>query len=229
MIATHLLVGNPTAQSGKNAERIDRALALPREAGVSAELLPTLPGGKTTEAVRSRLDAGGVRAVIAMGGDGTFREVASGLLMSHVKDDVPLGMLPTGTANDQGKSFGLEASPEALSANVAAITRGHETRLDAGLIRGGELTEYFFDSAGWGLSARVLGAEERGPAFRRSRRTARSADRRRGMAPASQGAHRGDPASAASHRPLMRPLRTGASRSSTDRRTYRSRRCRRRT
>jgi diacylglycerol kinase family enzyme len=156
MTATHLLVGNPTAQSGKNAERIDRALALLRASGVSAELVPTLPDGKTIDAVRDRLDAGGVRVVIAMGGDGTFREVASGLITSRAKDDVLLGMLPTGTANDQGKSFGLEASPDALAANVAVIIQGHEVRLDAGLIRGGGITEYFFDSAGWGLSARVL-------------------------------------------------------------------------
>ena len=45
VMATHLLVGNPTAQSGKNRERLDRALALMNDAGVAADLLPTLPGG----------------------------------------------------------------------------------------------------------------------------------------------------------------------------------------
>jgi diacylglycerol kinase family enzyme len=155
-MATHLLVGNPTAQSGKNAERIDRSLALLQSAGVSAEMLATLPEGKTIGAVRDALDQGDVRVVIAMGGDGTFREVAAGLLTSKARERALLGMLPTGTANDQGKSFGLDASPEALAANVEVIVRGHETRLDAGEIRAGGITEYFFDSAGWGLSARVL-------------------------------------------------------------------------
>jgi diacylglycerol kinase family enzyme len=155
-MAAYLLVGNPTAQSGKNAERIDRALALLRDAGAPADLLATLPGGKTIAAVRDALDRGGVRVVIAMGGDGTFREVAAGLLTSSKRADVALGMIPTGTANDQGKSFGLEASPEALPANVQVIARGKETLLDAGEIRAGDRVEYFFDSAGWGLSARVL-------------------------------------------------------------------------
>jgi diacylglycerol kinase family enzyme len=155
-MAKHLLVGNPTAQSGKNAERIERALELLRDAGASPELLATLPDGKTIGAVRDALERGGIGVVIAMGGDGTFREVASGLLTSSVRDQVPLGMLPTGTANDQGKSFGLEASPESLAANVQVIVRGHETRLDAGEIRAGDTVEHFFDSAGWGLSARVL-------------------------------------------------------------------------
>jgi diacylglycerol kinase family enzyme len=155
-MSEYLLVGNPTAQSGKNKERIDRALALLRDAGARATLLPTLPEGKTIAAVREALDRGGTRVVVAMGGDGTFREVASGLLTSRVRDEVALGMLPTGTANDQGKSFGLDASPESLAENVRVIVRGNETRLDAGAIRAGNVTEHFFDSAGWGLSARVL-------------------------------------------------------------------------
>jgi diacylglycerol kinase family enzyme len=155
-MATHLLVGNPTAQSGKNEARIESALTLLRDAGAQASLLETLPGGKTIGAVREALDRGGVRVVIAMGGDGTFREVAAGLLASEAREEVLLGMLPTGTANDQGKSFGLDASPESLATNVRVIMRAKETRLDAGEIRAGGLVDHFFDSAGWGLSARVL-------------------------------------------------------------------------
>jgi len=158
-MATHLLVGNPTAQSGKNQERIDRALALMKDAGLATELLPTLPGGKTIAAVRDALDAGPFRTVIAMGGDGTFREVAAGLYESKRRDEVALGMLPTGTANDQGKSFGLQADEGALMRNVDVICAAHETRLDVGIYRaGGENgpADYFFDSCGWGLSARIL-------------------------------------------------------------------------
>lgn len=156
-MATHLLVGNPTAQSGKNQERIDQALALFKGRGVTAELLPTLPEGRTVAAVKDALDAGEHEVVIAMGGDGTFREVASGLFESRRRDEVALGMLPTGTANDQGKSFGLEATPEALARNVDVVCEGHETRLDAGIYAAeGRAQVHFFDSAGWGLSARVL-------------------------------------------------------------------------
>ena len=79
---THLLVANPTAQSGKNAERIDRAVAFLKRAGIVCDLLPTLPHGQTIAAVRRALDAGSHKCVIAMGGDGTFREVGAGLLES---------------------------------------------------------------------------------------------------------------------------------------------------
>lgn len=161
---THLVVGNPTAQSGKNRQRIDRALALLKGAGVAVDFLPTLPGGETIAAARAALDAGDYRVVVAMGGDGTFREVAAALYTSTRREEVALGMLPTGTANDQGKSFGLQSDDGALERNVDVIRAAHETRLDVGIYvaggAGGE-PDYFFDSCGWGLSARVLAQRNR--------------------------------------------------------------------
>lgn len=157
-----LLVGNPTAQSGKNAERIERAVELFAARGVRAELFPTLPEGKTIHALAERIDRGVDDVAVAMGGDGTFREVAAGLLCSTRAGSVKMGMLPTGTANDQGKSFGLQATADALARNVEVVCAGKETRLDAGRV---ELcderdrvlrSDWFFDSAGWGISARVL-------------------------------------------------------------------------
>jgi diacylglycerol kinase family enzyme len=157
-MATHLLVGNPTAQSGKNAERIDRATRALADAGIACDLLATLPAGATIPAVAERLRGGAYTCVVAMGGDGTFREVASGLLDSGRAADVAMGMLPTGTANDQGRSFGLDAGEAALARNVTVVAAGRETRLDAGRIVAGDRTAWFFDSAGWGISARVLHA-----------------------------------------------------------------------
>jgi diacylglycerol kinase family enzyme len=158
---THLLVGNPTAQSGKNAARISLALGFFERAGVRCEVLHTAPGGQTIDLVTRAL-AGPFRCVVSMGGDGTFREVAAGLLQSGRAEEVTLGMLPTGTANDQGRSFGLASDEDSLETNVQVVCAGHETRLDAGQIAaldaaGQVVAEtYFFDSAGWGLSARIL-------------------------------------------------------------------------
>lgn len=162
MSAKYLLVSNPTAQSGKNRERIALAIDYFSKRGSTVEVLATLPDGRTVPAVTDALDAGKHSVVIAMGGDGTFREVAAGLCESRRRADVALGMLPTGTANDQGRSFDLDASPDALEDNVAVICAGHETKLDAGVLEQGSsfasLTQRvrFFDSAGFGLSARVL-------------------------------------------------------------------------
>jgi diacylglycerol kinase family enzyme len=93
-----------------------------------------------------------------MGGDGTFREVASGLLESGRAADVTMAMLPTGTANDQGRSFGLEAGDASLDRNLDVIVAARETRLDAGRMTTPGGAAWFFDSAGWGISARVLRA-----------------------------------------------------------------------
>lgn len=161
MTAPLLLVGNPSAQSGKNAERIARARELLDECGLRHEFLPTQPGGQTIPAVRDALADRAITTVVAMGGDGTFAEVAKGLFASGRTADVRFGMLPTGTANDQGKSFGLQATADALPRNVLVLKEAYETKLDVGSIKafdGNELVreDLFFDSAGWGISPRVL-------------------------------------------------------------------------
>ncbi len=157
-----LLVGNPTAQSGKNEQRIERARELFRVHDIEAELFSTLPGGKTVQALATRLREGGDEVVVSMGGDGTFREVAAAIIESGQNKRVRMGMLPTGTANDQGKSFGLEATEAALPRNVEVVALGKTTGLDGGRLElcdpvgKVEQSALFFDSAGWGLSARVL-------------------------------------------------------------------------
>jgi diacylglycerol kinase family enzyme len=157
-----LLVGNPTAQSGKNAERIEHARQLLRSRGVSHELMATEPEGRTVGKIAERLAGGDVTVVASMGGDGTFAEVARGIFAAHRAEEIPLGMLPTGTANDQGKSFGLDADDGALDRNLHVLLDAQETRLDVGRLisrdaSGVALEEIlFFDSVGWGISARTL-------------------------------------------------------------------------
>jgi diacylglycerol kinase family enzyme len=157
-----ILVGNPAAQSGKNAERIERAHVLLTTRAVPHELVTTEPEGRTVATIAARLREAGDAVAVAMGGDGTFAEVARGILASGRAEEVPLGMLPTGTANDQGKSFGLDSDDGALERNIEIILEGQETRLDVGHLRAKEVTgavvrdELFFDSAGWGISPRTL-------------------------------------------------------------------------
>jgi diacylglycerol kinase family enzyme len=159
----HLLVGNPTAQSGKNAARIAEARRLLDEAGLAHRFLATAPAGGTVALVAAALaDDRALDTAVYMGGDGTFAEVAKGILASGRAAEVRLGMLPTGTANDQGKSFGLGAGEADLERNVRVLGAGHEARLDAGHLVARDFVgavvrdDWFFDSAGWGLSPRVL-------------------------------------------------------------------------
>lgn len=159
----HLLVGNPTAQSGKNAARIAEAARLLDAAGLAHRFLATAPAGATVQLVADALAADpALDTAIYMGGDGTFAEVAKGILASGRSAEVRLAMLPTGTANDQGKSFGLAAGDVELARNVRVVAEEREARLDAGHLvardHAGALVrdDWLFDSAGWGISPRVL-------------------------------------------------------------------------
>jgi diacylglycerol kinase family enzyme len=116
--------------------------------------------------VREQVDDQGTRVVIYMGGDGTFAEVAKGILASAHAKEVAMGMLPNGTANDQGKSFGLEAGAWALERNVSVIAEGYTVGCDvANLVIERGLKEVhrdaFFDSFSVGLGAASLGTRNR--------------------------------------------------------------------
>ncbi len=162
-----MLVANPTAQSGKAVDWIERARDLLAAAGVEHDFVPTEPDGGTVEAVRKAVDGRGARLIIYMGGDGTFAEAAKGILASAHAADVRLGMLPTGTANDQGKSFGLDGGPGALPRNIEVIVAGATVALDVGRIevlgRGDQLLhrDLFFDSASIGFMASALTTRNR--------------------------------------------------------------------
>jgi diacylglycerol kinase family enzyme len=162
-----LLVGNPTSRSGKAAERITEARRLLDGVGLEHEFRSTLPNGETVGLVSRAIAEDGFKTIVYLGGDGTFNEVAKGIYASGRAGDVLLGMLPSGTANDQGKSFGISSSRRDLARNVGIVKTGYTTLLDIG-----EVTSFtdsgavakrdlFFDSLGWGLSAAILAFRNR--------------------------------------------------------------------
>lgn len=157
-----LLVGNPASRQGRGAERIGLARELMSRRGLAHELRSTDPDGGTAEMVAAAIIDEGFETVVCLGGDGTFNQVAKGVCLSGASERVRIGLLPSGTANDQGKSFGLSAKPKELERNVDVLAEGHETRLDVGEVEaradnGTVLRrDLFFDSLGWGLSAAIL-------------------------------------------------------------------------
>ncbi|MBM4358212.1 MAG: hypothetical protein FJ096_08875, partial [Deltaproteobacteria bacterium] len=166
-MTTYLLVANPTAQSGRARERIDETLDVMRGRGMRVELCTTEPDRGTVSKVSARVRRGGVDVVVYLGGDGTFHEVASGLLEASedLGRTLPLGMLPGGTANDQGLSFGIERGE--TERNVAIVAEGHVTSLDVGLVEQLGMNDivlassYFFDSCSWGVSSDILALRNR--------------------------------------------------------------------
>jgi diacylglycerol kinase (ATP) len=154
-----LLVGNPSAQSGDAGPRIALAQSAMTARGWTVDLLTTQPGGRTPALVKEAVERTRCDLVAYLGGDGTFSAVGKGILASG--RPVPLGMLPAGTANDQGRSLGVSSEPQALEMNLDVMAAGHLTHLDVarlGRLDHGRVDarEEVFHSVGWGLQPEIL-------------------------------------------------------------------------
>ncbi|MBD2197643.1 MULTISPECIES: lipid kinase [Calothrix] len=85
-----------------------------------------------------------VDLVIVGGGDGTLNAAADAL----VKTQLPLGILPLGTANDLARTLGI---PNSLTAACKIIANGQRQRIDLGWVNG----KHFFNVASMGLSVKI--------------------------------------------------------------------------
>lgn len=103
---------------------IDRLHAL----GHDAEPLISLTAGDAIEHARAAA-AGSPDAVLAVGGDGTVNEVLNGL----DGYDVPLGIVPFGTANDFARQVGIPLDPEHA---LDVILGCKPTRIDTAELNG---------------------------------------------------------------------------------------------
>jgi diacylglycerol kinase family enzyme len=102
-----------------------------------------------TEAAR-RAALSGAELVVAVGGDGTVRCCAEGM----VGTDVPMGMVPLGTANLLARTLGIPAHPRAALRCALDAGRGADRLVDVALADGIPFTAM----AGMGLDAAVVGA-----------------------------------------------------------------------
>ena len=115
------LVYSPYAGSAHGAH----PQALLEDAGISVGLTLPVAALDGAEAQGPRWREAGCVAVVAAGGDGTVGAVAS-----HAAEvELPLGILPLGTANDIARALGIPMAP-ADAARI--IAQGALRRMDAG-------------------------------------------------------------------------------------------------
>jgi diacylglycerol kinase (ATP) len=118
--------------------------------GVAIDVVQTAGDGDAEAAAR-RAVAEGFRAVVAVGGDGTVGEVITGLVGS----DVPLGIVPKGTANQVAANLGI---PRFIEGAVEVAVRGVPSPIDLGRLDTGR---YFALAAGAGWDAAVIAGATR--------------------------------------------------------------------
>ncbi len=99
------VIFNPASGRGRGARRIDRFLSL------LENHIPGFTHAGTSRAgeeslLADRAIAEGFSLIVAVGGDGTWSNVADRIVASG-KENVALGILASGTGNDFGRNFGI--------------------------------------------------------------------------------------------------------------------------
>lgn len=118
------------AASGSMSADVTPPIIRAKLAAAGFELMPepdnTAPLPARIEAAAAQPD---IEALVVAGGDGTMA-CAAGVLDGR---DLPLALLPLGTANLLAKDLGLPLDPDAA---IAAIRNGGPTRIDVGEVNG---------------------------------------------------------------------------------------------
>jgi len=137
------VIHNPT--SGGSSNLFVATLNKLKEMNIHCDVQATQKPGEGTFIARTASTQGGYDGVVAAGGDGTCNEVARGLFGSVM----PMGILPTGTANVLAIEMGLKFTATFLAQTLAF---GHSTPVYLGQTK----DRIFLLMAGAGFDARVV-------------------------------------------------------------------------
>jgi diacylglycerol kinase (ATP) len=135
-----LLISNPKSRNGQNP--LDVVVDLLKASGFEMIHADTSCAEDISPAIVSCRDK--IDCVLVAGGDGTLNAAAPGL----VETGLPLGILPTGTANDLARTLSI---PTDLALATRLIIKGNSKRIDVGTVN----EHYFFNVASIGLSAAI--------------------------------------------------------------------------
>lgn len=147
---TAKVILNPYSNRWNSKARWPEAEAALKAAGVDFALDVSERKGHIIElAKKAVLD--GFSPIIAAGGDGTIGEAVNGLMQAAGQTNEavgPLGIMPTGSANDAVYSLGL---PTDLNEAAKIIASGKTKLMDMGVVNG----KYFINNSAAGLEPYV--------------------------------------------------------------------------
>ena len=143
------LIYNPIARGlSRHRHSLQSSIEVLQRQGFSVVLEATKGPGTATAQVQQLIEAGH-DLIIAAGGDGTINEVANGMLHS----DVPLAILPGGTANVLAREVRL---PISIARATAQIAKLQPCRIPAGRLQTGTQKRIFLCMTGAGLDAEII-------------------------------------------------------------------------
>lgn len=149
---------NPAAGRGRRRARVGQYLALLKRYLGPFEPVITSRAGEET-ALFDRALSESIDCIVAVGGDGTWSAAADRIVASG-RRDVALGLLPTGTGNDFGKSLGIRH--ERADDVARAIAERTTTTIDVGRVGG----RHFLNVIGMGFDIAVIDDAARTPVLR---------------------------------------------------------------
>lgn len=159
----HFVIFNPASGRGRGASRIKAYKRLLNDALSDVAYGETTRPGEERDLAESAI-ADGYDVIVAVGGDGTWSNVADRLVASE-RDDVILGILPSGTGNDFGRNFGY--NPQNPSEAVNVLAAGHTRAIDVGRVDtlsaaeshpGRHEARHFLNLIGFGFDIAVIDA-----------------------------------------------------------------------
>ncbi len=138
-----LAIVNPAAGRGAGKRLAGRLAADLAGDGIAVDVVTTPGPGEGARLAAAAVEDGYAR-VLAVGGDGTANEIASGLVGS----EVALALYPIGAGNDLARALGYPRSRRDLAAFLASARR---RRIDVGEANG----RVFVNAAGVGIDGHV--------------------------------------------------------------------------
>lgn len=161
------VIFNPASGRGSGAKRRGPYLELLQKFFPDVKHATTTRPGEESELATRALADEAVNLIVAVGGDGTWGNVADSILGSE-RDDVAFGMLAAGTGNDFGRNFGL--GEKSMQDAVRALAEGRQTMVDVGRMTNASVhvatglrveSRHFLNVFGCGFDVAVIQAAAR--------------------------------------------------------------------
>lgn len=153
---TAKVILNPYSNRWNSQKRWAEADAALKNAGINFDLVVSQAKGQIVDLAEQAV-RDGCSPIIIMGGDGSLGDAANGLARaaSSEREDLgPLGILPTGSANDLAYALGL---PVDLDEAAQVIARGKTKAMDLGTLN----DRYFVNNSAAALEPYVTTKHEK--------------------------------------------------------------------